>query len=65
MPDLSIGLVLSGVVLFASYMVPFWIALGRGHCNASGVFAVNLLFGWTAIGWLVALVWALEKPEQA
>ena len=63
MTELSIGGVLAGVVLFASYMLPFWIALGRGHSNASGVFAVTLLVGWTTIGWLVALIWALEKPQ--
>lgn len=63
MSELSIGWVLAAVILFAGYMVPFWIALARGHSNTSGVFAVNFLFGWTTIGWLVALIWALEKPQ--
>ena len=64
MSEPLINWVLAGVVAFAMYLVPFWIALGRGHSNASGVFAVNFLFGWTGIGWLAALIWALEKPEQ-
>ena len=59
-----VGWLISGIALVGSYLVPFWIALARGHQNPSGVFAVNFLFGWTAVGWLAALAWAFEKPDQ-
>ena len=26
------------------------------------IFALDLLFGWTLIGWVVALVWSLTNP---
>jgi hypothetical protein len=29
----------------------------------TGIFWVNLLFGWTVLGWIAALIWAvMEKP---
>lgn len=38
------------------YFLPTFI--GRHKTDAMGIFIVNLLFGWTVIGWFVALVWA-------
>jgi hypothetical protein len=38
--------------------------LGRKKRNVTAIFTLNLLLGWTVIGWVVALVWALtvEPP---
>jgi hypothetical protein len=43
--------------VLAVYFLPFIVALLRSH-NPGGVFVVNLLLGWTLIGWAVALVMA-------
>ena len=32
--------------------------IGRHKRDAAGIFLVNLLLGWTVIGWIVALIWA-------
>jgi T4 superinfection immunity protein len=32
--------------------------IGRYKADAMGIFLVNLLFGWTVIGWFIALIWA-------
>lgn len=45
------------VVLFF-YLVPAVIAACRRHSNAGAILALNLLTGWTLIGWIVALVWS-------
>ena len=42
----------------AAYMFPFLIALLRRTHNVGGVFLLNLLLGWTVIGWIVAFVMA-------
>lgn len=43
-------LVVAGLVLLVSYFVPTVIAMLRRH-NVGGVFLVNLLLGWTFLGW--------------
>ncbi|MGK5091697.1 superinfection immunity protein [Deltaproteobacteria bacterium TL4] len=37
--------------------------LGRKNKNFKGLFLVNLLLGWTLLGWGVALVWSLKKGD--
>lgn len=38
------------------YFLPTIIA--RDKPDVMAIFLVNLLFGWTVIGWFVALIWA-------
>jgi hypothetical protein len=42
-------------VLTLGYMLPWMIAALRGKSNHWGIFVVNLLLGWTIIGWVIAL----------
>jgi 4-amino-4-deoxy-L-arabinose transferase-like glycosyltransferase len=41
------------------YLIPTVIAAWRDHPKKTGIFLINLLLGWTVVGWLVALIWAL------
>ena len=41
------------------YFTPTWIAERRWHCNVNAIFALNILLGWTFLGWVIALVWSL------
>ncbi len=51
--------------LFAMYWLPTIIAVVRHTHSALGVAMVNFFTGWTVIGWIVALVWALAaSPAQ-
>ena len=52
-------------VLCAIYLLPAIIAGVRGHASAWGIFALNLLLGWTGLVWIVALIWALSNKGQA
>jgi hypothetical protein len=45
------------------YFLPFAIAFYRKRINTGAIFALNLFLGWTLIGWVFSLVWAL-KDEQ-
>lgn len=49
------------IFLLAIYLVPSLAAIGRKHKNAGAITALNLLLGWTFVGWVVALVWALTN----
>jgi hypothetical protein len=37
--------------------------IGRHSRDAFGIFIVNLLFGWTVIGWFIALIWACSAER--
>lgn len=52
-----------GAIGIAFYLIPTIIAVKRDHASKGGVIAVNILLGWSAIGWIVALVWALSKKD--
>jgi len=49
-------------ILTAGYMTPWAIAAVR-DVKHWGVFWVNLLLGWTVIGWIVALVMSLRAQR--
>lgn len=48
-------------ILSAGYMLPWAIAAVRGNRNAWSVFWINLLLGWTVIGWIIALVMSIRE----
>ncbi len=41
------------------YLAPTAIAFFRGHPNAGAIAAVNVLLGWSFLGYVLALVWSL------
>ena len=43
----------------AVYLAPALLAFKRRHPNRVGIFVLNLLTGWSVIGWALALVWSL------
>lgn|SRR5690606_27202380 len=54
------------VVGGAIYFLPTIVALLRYHPNFWALAILNLLLGWTLLGWVGALVWSLlSKPQQA
>jgi len=46
------------------YFVPALIAKKRDANNFSVIFGINLLFGWTVIGWIATLIWAIFEPSK-
>lgn len=49
-------------ILTAGYMAPWAVAAVRDVPHWS-VFWVNLLLGWTIIGWIIALVMSLRRQR--
>jgi len=56
------GGAVSLLIFLGFYFLPSIIACARRNHNALAVFVLNLLVGWTIIGWIVALVWSFAKP---
>lgn len=42
------------------YFIPTVIALIKRKKNLVAIAALNFLLGWSVIGWVVSLVWALK-----
>jgi hypothetical protein len=45
------------------YFVPGFIALARKHPRVGSICALNVVLGWTLIGWFIVLVWSLTRRE--
>ena len=58
------SLVIAMLILMA-YMFPTIIAASKGRSNVGAISALNILLGWTFLGWIAALVWALTDGKAA
>lgn len=66
--SLSFGAILLLAVAFIIYFVPTIVSQWRLHHNATAISILNLVLGWTFLGWVVALIWsfsAVAKPAVA
>ena len=57
------GLFLLGI-LVGSYLLPTIVAAARDHRNTFAIFMLNLLLGWSLIGWVAAMVWACTADRR-
>ncbi|EFB73470.1 TPA: superinfection immunity protein [Providencia alcalifaciens] len=46
------------------YVLPSIEAKIKGHPKFNQILAINILLGWTFIGWVVAYVWALGDKKE-
>ena len=61
---LSILVLLMILLILAVSVLPAIIALKQNHRHKWAILALTMLGGWTIIGWIGALIWAL-KPNSA
>ena len=56
------------LIALVLYFLPTLIAAGRtrgeNHSAHFGILAINLLFGWTVIGWVIALLMAFTYEKD-
>jgi type VI secretion system protein VasI len=53
-------------LIVALYFLPSIVAYSRSHHQAGAICVLNLLLGWTVLGWIIAMVWAataVNKPQ--
>jgi len=51
--------------LFVGYLVPWITAVAREHERQGLLLAANLLLGWTLIGWVAVLAYALMSEPHS
>ena len=47
-----------GIALVVIYFLPSLLAVTTDHRQKAPILAVNILLGWTLLGWIAALEWA-------
>jgi len=52
------------IIGLAFYFIPTIIALSKNRKDKAGIFVVNILLGWTFIGWVVSLAWAVTEGKK-
>ena len=61
-PLLLIAIIAVGAFAFIGfYFIPS--IAGRRTKHRWGIFWLNFFFGWTFLGWVIALVWAVSAPK--
>ena len=51
-------------LLAVLYFVPTVIACARGHHQKVAIGVLNILLGWTALGWIAALIWSVTATRK-
>ncbi len=50
-------------VFLLFYFLPTIVASSRKRHNTGAIFVLNLFLGWSLIGWVVSLVWAVSSDQ--
>lgn len=48
--------------LIALYFLPCLLASGKKH--STGIIILNVFLGWSIVGWIAALIWAVSDEKQ-
>jgi hypothetical protein len=51
------------LIFWALYFIPSIVAYRRGHPQLPLIIGVNLVFGWTVLGWIAVLAWSLMSAD--
>jgi T4 superinfection immunity protein len=62
--DLALWVVLVVAPALIVYFIPSFMAHWRRKENLMAIVTLNLLAGWTVVGWIGALVWALTLDRR-
>jgi hypothetical protein len=57
-------IILIAIAAFAIHFLPAIVAGNRHAKNFVWILLINIFLGWTLIGWIVALVWALSDEPR-
>jgi Superinfection immunity protein len=46
---------------FVMYFLPSIIAFAKSKRDRLAIFLLNFFLGWSVIGWIIALIWAVKN----
>ena len=59
-----VAVVLLSAIVVVVYLLPTIVAVNMRHQQIPAIAALNVLLGWTFVGWVAALVWSLLAPPE-
>lgn len=62
MDDIKAWLTIAALAV--AYFIPAIIAWHREHHNTLAIFILNIVAGWTMLGWLGSLIWSLTAVRK-
>jgi uncharacterized membrane protein YqaE (UPF0057 family) len=51
-------------MIVCGYFIPACIGYARGQHQRAAILVLNLLLGWTLLGWVGALIWAFTAVQR-
>lgn len=60
----ALGMIVAGVVVAVLYALPSGIAIARNHQQVGPIMIVNILLGFTYVGWVVALAMSVSEVKR-
>lgn len=60
-----LGVVMLVIGGFSTYFYPSWLAMHRKVASVEMIVRTNAMYGWTVVGWFIALYWALTDPVRS
>ena len=61
---LVIGAIVLGLIAIVLFFLPTIIAFRRDHRKRGVIFLINFVFDVTGLGWIGALIWAMNKIDD-
>src|SRR5450432_969152 len=62
MGTMSGSILFLGLVGLFLYLLPTIIGMMRSHKDLPAIAMVNIVFGWSVVGWWIPLIWSLADP---
>ncbi len=53
------------LIMLSVYFFPAIVASARSHTNSLAISVLTLFTAWSALGWIIALVWACTNNTKA
>ena len=61
----DLGVIVFLLIATALYFLPTIVAVVRSHHQVGAIIVIDVLLGWTLIGWVVALAMAFSAVRPA
>lgn len=58
------GLILLTMLVLFLYLLPAFIAYERSHRQRHAILILNVVFGWSFVGWIIALIWSAMSARD-